>query len=1016
MMQTRLMLLVPLSLFFLSALEREVAGQVSFKRDIRPILSDNCFYCHGPDPNHREADLRLDTPEGAMAVIKLGKPAESELVRRLLAHDTDERMPPAKSNKQLTPTQIDFIRQWIEQGAAWEAHWSFTPLVAPMPPEVSQSAIVRNPIDAFVQGELAARGWRAAPEADRRTLIRRVTLDLTGLPPTVQEVENFLADQSPNAYELVVARLLQSPAFGERMAWDWLDAARYADTNGYQGDNERTMWPWRDWVVKAFNENLPFDQFTLWQLAGDMLPSATQEQKLATGFCRNHMINGEGGRIAEENRVDYVMDMTETVGTVWLGLTLNCCRCHDHKFDPIKQSEYYKLFAFFNQTPVDGGGGNPQTPPTLSVPSGEQQDRLVDLEQQIQALDAAMKLRREQLLTAQTAWEQDAARGLRESPSLWRVPKVSKATASHQQLTIEPDQSVLASGKKVANDNYEIELQPGAMTVGALRLDALQHPSLTKKGLSRAESGNFVLTAFEVYLQSGTTAERQQLKPTQAIATFEQGEHKIQTTLDADRQTGWGVWEGRVVDRSHSAVFYFKEPFHVDENARLIVVLKHESPHAEHNLGRFRLSVSRSLEAKFEELDDAFEAALSQPASERSQEARELLVKRHQQADSAYQELEGKRKSLDASRKLILDSVPKVMVMAERPEPRETRILERGLYNQPGDKVTAAVPASLPKLAADSAADRLALGQWLTSSEQPLTSRVIVNRIWQQFFGLGLVKTVEDFGSQGEVPRYLDLLDWLSADFRDSGWNIKHLVHGIVTSHTYRQSSQLAGSPLAIEDPENRWLSRGPRFRMPSWMLRDQALAVSGLLVTKMGGPAVNGYQPDGIWEEATFGQKKYQRGSADALYRRSLYTFWRRIAGPTIFFDNASRQVCTVKVVRTNTPLQALFTLNDVTFVEAARALATASIENGGANAETRINFIFQQVLARPVTVKEAKVLSDALARSLQQFSAQAGQADALLAVGDSPSPSGVDRVELASWTALCLAVLNLDETLTKE
>ncbi len=753
--------------------EPDSAHRVSFKRGVRPILSDHCFACHGPDENRREAELRLDTHEGAISAIDVANPAASEIVRRLLSHDEDVRMPPAKFNKKLSPEQIAKIRLWIEQGAVWEEHWSFTPLIKPSVPKVQIAAGLQplNPIDAFIQSQLLERGWKPAKEADRRTLIRRVTLDLTGLPPTPSDVENFLADSSPTAYDDEVARLLQSSTFGERMAWDWLDAARYADTNGYQGDRERTMWPWRDWVVRAFNENLPFDQFTVWQLAGDMLPNATVEQKLATGFCRNHMINGEGGRIPEENRVDYVMDMTETMGTVWLGLTLNCCRCHDHKFDPVKQREYYQLYAFFDQATVNGGGGDPQTAPTLSIPSPEQQAELKKLDDEIEHANAQLKSRTDQFA-----------------------------------------------------------------------------------------------------------------------------------------------------------------------------------------------------------------------------------------------------KSLEEKRKSLRSAIPKVMVMEHNKDYRETFALQRGLYNQPGDKVTADVPASLPSLPANATADRLSMAKWLVSNDQPLTARVIVNRFWQQLFGVGLVKTVEDFGSQGEIPRYLDLLDWMAADFRDSGWDTKRLINTIVTSQTYRQSSSFLDSQIANNDPENRWLARGPRYRMPSWMLRDQALAASGLLVSKMGGEAVNGYQPEGVWEEASFGNKKYKQAVGDALYRRSLYIYWRRIIGPTMFFDNASRQFCTVKSVRTNTPMHALFTLNDVTFVEAARALATKALTNDGADDAAKIDFVYQRVLCRHATEKEKSVLIAALNRSRKQFLQFPEQANDLLSLGESKVKDGSNRQELACWTALCLAVFNLDETLSKE
>lgn len=762
---------------------------VSFTRDIRPILSDNCFFCHGPDARQRQADLRLDTAEEVRRVLQPGKPAGGELLRRVTSRDPDELMPPPASKKSLTPGQIDLLRRWIEAGAPWDAHWSFTPLRAPHVPQVraGDAAPLRNPIDAFVQAILQREGLVPSPEAPRETLLRRVALDLTGLPPTLEELDAFLADPAPDAYERVVERLLKSPAFGERMAWDWLDAARYADSNGYQGDRERNMWPWRDWVVDAFNRNLPFDEFTVWQLAGDLLPEASFEQQLATGFCRNHMINGEGGRIPEENRVEYVMDMTETMGTVWLGLTLNCCRCHDHKFDPLTNTDYYRLFAYFNQTPVDGSGGDPQTPPVLAVPTPAQQQQLAALEQRIEAL-----------------------------------------------------------GRQIA----------------------------------------------------------------------ERSSAKTDAQSQADK--------------------------------------------------------------------------------------------------SALAALEDELKQAQQQLKQLESTVPKVMVMRDLPAPRKTFLLERGLYNQPGEEVAAGVPASFPPLPPDAPPHRLSLARWLVSRDNPLTARVAVNRIWQRFFGVGLVKTTEDFGAQGEVPPQGKLLDWLAASFRDGGWDVKALVRLIVTSHTYRQSSQVTAQ-LAERDPDNRLLARGPRFRLPAWMLRDQALAAAGLLVARRGGPPVNAYQPAGVWEEATFGTKKYQQDHGEALYRRSLYTFWRRIIAPTMFFDNASRQTCTVKVFRTNTPLHALLTLNDVTYVEAARALAERSLLHAEADAD-RLAFACRRVLARRPTEREGAILLSGLNRGRAEFTAQPEAAKKLLSVGESPRDNRLDAIEHAAWTSLCLALLNLDEALTKE
>lgn len=819
-----------------------------FAREVLPILSDRCFQCHGPDENARKAELRLDTPEGVAEVVTPGKSSKSELVARLVTPHADELMPPPRAKKPLTPGQIETLKRWVDAGAVWGTHWAFTPLKRPAVPTIADSKFPRrNPIDHFIQARLAHEKLTPSPETPRETLIRRVTLDLTGLPPTPAEVADFLADRSPDAYEKLVDRLLASPRYGERMVWDWLDAARYADSNGYQGDQERTMWPWRDWAVKVFNDDLPFDRFTVLQLAGDLLPDATTEQKIATGFLRNHMINGEGGRIPEENRIEYVMDMAETVGTVWLGLTFNCCRCHDHKFDPVKQREYYGMFAFFNQTPITGAGREGQMAPVVELRTPEQ-----------------------------TAKIQELAARIRER---------------------------------------------------------------------------------------GTVVEELEQK------RFPRPKGKPAS----------------------------------------------DSPHA------------KELSAEIRDI-------LKLPPHKRDRRRLETLDKQFAKADTEYgKALKSLREAViageDANR-----AIPRVMVMQDQEKPRETFILDKGLYNKPGEKVPAITPAILPPLPTSAPRNRLALAEWLVSADNPLPARVIVNRFWQQFFGVGLVKTAEDFGIQGERPSHPELLDWLAIEFRDGGWSVKDLVRIIVTSHTYRQTSKFRNSEFGIRneassgipnselsipnstDPENRLLARGPRYRLPSWMLRDQALAVSGLLVETRGGPPVNPYQPPGIWEEATFGQKKYQQDHGDALYRRSLYTFWRRIIGPTVFFDAGARQTCTVKVSHTNTPLHALTTLNDVTYVEAARALAERVLLSGRRSTPDRIDDAFRRVLARTPSGPEREILLAGLTRSRTHYRAVPDAAKQLLAVGESPRDEVLDPAEHAAWTALCLTILNLDETLSKE
>jgi hypothetical protein len=809
--------------------------RVNFSQDVLPILSDHCFRCHGPDEKARKGDLRLDRKDDALRsaspVIVPGRASASELIKRIETSDADEVMPPPRANKKLTPAQVSVLKRWIDQGASWGEHWSFVKPVRPPLPIVSNSnGHARNPIDHFVLERLSRERLKPCPPADKERLIRRVTLDLTGLPPTPEEVEAFVKDDSPRAYEKVVERLLASPHYGERMAWDWLDAARYADSNGYQGDGERTMWPWRDWVVRAFNENMPYDAFTVWQLAGDLLPNATREQILATGFNRNHMINGEGGRIPEENRVEYVFDQTETTATLWLGLTFTCCRCHDHKFDPLSRTDYYRLFAFFNQTPVNGGGGSGQTAPVLDFASPEQER------------------------------------------------KRKEAQAAYDDLVnkLKPIESRLREAGMVKNKEGKYETTLPQVIESSLR-----------KGPNDRADQNF-----------------------DELSKFYQG----------------------------------KEPEYV-----------------------------------------------------------KLL----QAARSA-------RKARDAA----ASNVPKVMVMADLPQPRETFILTRGAYDKHEQTVLPGKPGALPQPSANwlhwKRANRLDLARWLVSRDNPLTARVTVNRLWQMFFGMGLVKTAEDFGVQGERPSHPELLDWLAVEFMDSHWDVKHMVRLIVTSSTYRQSSRMTAE-LRERDPDNRLLARGPRRRLPAWMIRDQALAASGLLKPMVGGPPVKPYQPPGIWEEATFGNKRYQQDTGESLYRRSLYVFWRRIIGPTMFFDVANRQTCSVKTVITNTPLHALTTLNDVTYVEAARTLAQAAMHEGKHDWE-RLVFAFRRVAARPPSDVELGVLQDALKKQRALFSSDLAAAIKLLKLGESSRDASLDPVEHAALAVVCHMILNLDEVLTNQ
>ncbi len=1050
---------------FSAAVLRAHAAPVDFNRDVQPILSENCFHCHGPDAKAREADLRLDKKEGAyrtldgITVVKPGDSAASDLVARIFSTDKDDVMPPPKSHRTLTAAQKDVVKRWVEEGAPWAEHWAFVAPRRPAIPGFQESGISglekerdtggdsrnpgipksRNPIDAFISARLQTEGLALSPEADRPKLLRRVSLDLTGLPPTLEELDAFLQDASPDAYEKQVDRLLASPRYGERMVWEWLDAARYADTNGYQGDPTRAMWYWRDWAVSALNANMPFDQWTIEQLAGDLLPDGEESEReepkktkehasaasflaswipdskigrqVATGFHRNHMINGEGGRIAEESRVDYVMDRTETTGMVWMGLTFNCCRCHDHKFDPLKQAEYYGLSAFFNSIEETGGndaGGLAN--PVLSLATAEEQKKVADLKT---AADRAKKERDElekKLRDEQGQWEKMlTGGGAALEPIAWEVLRPEEATSeAGARLTIEPDGAVRAEGANPATDEFLVMARTRLKNVNGIRLEALPDEGLVNGGPGRAENGNFVLSEL-VVLGGGGPPELEVVG-----ADFEQAGWPLSAVLDGKNETGWAVQPE--FGKPHVATFVLKKPFNGYRPEEVLSFrLIFRSPHAQHALGHFRISITDAAPARLRPMPNGVQAALTLAPEVRTENQRKAITDFYLNTEPRLTSAKKAADAAKAARETAEKALPRTMVMRERKEPRETFVLVKGNYENHAEKVAPGVPAVLPPLPSGSPVSRLALAKWLVSPEHPLTARVTVNRFWQQFFGTGLVKTADDFGVQGEPPSHPKLLDWLAVNFRESGWDVKRLVRLLVTSATYRQSSKIP-SGMAERDPENRLLARGSRFRLPSWMLRDQALAMGGLLVEKLGGPAVKGYQPEGVWEDATFGQIRYEQDHGDALYRRSLYTFWRRIVGPTLFFDVSSRQQCMVKVGRTNTPLHALVTLNDVTYTEAARALAERMLKHGAASDAERLAFAFRFCTARLPGDKECAVLTAALDRLRQQYASDPAAAKKLIATGESKPDPLLAPPELAAHTALASLLLNMDEVLTKE
>ena len=1022
---------------------------VVFNRDIRPILSDNCFTCHGPDQAKRQADLRLDLEESALAdrdgrrVIVPGKPEESELYWRITADRAGERMPPAKSGKQLTRQQIDLIRRWIAEGAKWQKHWAFIPPTRPPLPRVQDTSWPRNAIDYFVLARLEHEGLRPSPEADKATLIRRVSLDLTGLPPTLAEVDAFLADTRPDAYERLVDRLLASPRYGERMARPWLDAARYADTNGYQSDGERTMWRWRDWVIDAFNANLPFDQFTIEQLAGDLLPNPTLDQRIATGFNRNHRGNAEGGIIPEEYAVEYVVDRVDTTATVWLGLTFACARCHDHKYDPISQQEFYQVFAFFNNVPERGKAvkfGN--SPPMIKSPTRDQQEQLRRLEQQLAAAEDRFARLQPAIARAQADWE----RSLAGTPPIQWFP--ADGLLAHDPLDGGTagrwygGEPAYAPGRLGQAARCDGRRYIDAGNIGDFGFDhkfslaALVRPDADERGSRRAVGGTILSRMTDVEQGDGYSV---------VLANGKLQVNLVKRWLDdairveTEDELPAHVWTHILVTYDGSRVASGVMVYLNGRPARLKVLLDdlNQSFQTKEPLrigagggpeGRFHGSIDEvrvyhtalsADEAEGLATVDTITAIAATPPDQRTgPQARKLRAYFLAEAApapirQAYRELSDLRKA----RAQLIESFPTTMVMEELATPRDTFVLIRGQYDKRGAKVAPGVPAVLgPNPAEMRLTNRLDFARWLVAPTNPLTARVAVNRSWQMVFGTGLVKTAEDFGAQGEPPSHPELLDWLAVEFRESGWDVKALHRTIVTSATYRQSSRVTPA-LLHKDPENRLLARGPRFRLPAEMIRDQALYVSGLLVERIGGPSVKPYQPPGLIKDLT-GTEDYQQSHGADLYRRSLYTFWKRTVAPPqmITFDAAGREACSVREMRTNTPLQALNLMNDVTFVEAARVLAQRIMTEAGPTPEARIAAAFRLATAREPRPAELAILVAGFHHHLAAYRQAPRDALQLVSAGEAPRDPKLDVPELAAYTAVASLILNLDEVITKE
>jgi hypothetical protein len=986
---------------FLAAVLGFAAEDIQYNRDVRPILSDRCFACHGPDKGSRQANLRLDREEDSRKALFGG-----EVYKRITATGP-RRMPPVYAgHDKLTGSQIEILQKWIEQGAKYEQHWSFQP---PRRRTVPNG----DPIDFFVRSRLQREGLKPSQPAEKHTLLRRLTLDLTGLPPTIDETEAFVRDNSPAAYENAVDRLLASPAYAERMAIRWLDAARYADTNGYQTDGPRDMWRWRDWVIDAYRRDMPFDQFTIEQIAGDMLPDATLDQKIATGFHRNHRTSAEGGIVDEEFRVEYVADRAETTSTVWLGLTVGCARCHDHKFDPISQKEYYSMFAFFNNVPERGfvwNFGNEQ--PAIKAPVPEQQKQLDEYASAIEAAQDNIDRLQPLIDKTQGKWEKKLRRA--KEPLDWTVTEGQKLHLAQEPLQFDGT-SFHDGGTAGPKFNYRdpftfaMWLNPESAT-GALLSRGEDYSEGQQHGLYLMD-GKLRLHVIFRWTDLGMRVETSQplaLKKWQHVVVSYDGGMRasgVRMYVDGKPQ------ELKVLFDQLLWPIDSKEPWRVGAGGGLRF---HGSIHDVRVYDRAITAAEAGVLPLRETVDQLAKISPKKRSAAQNDKLRLCFLERFAPAEVGR--ARGDLKALIARREGYLVTVPSVMVMQDSPEPRDTFLLKRGAYDAPGEKVAAAVPAVLPPFPADLPRNRLGLAKWIVSRDNPLTARAYVNRVWAMLFGTGIVKTVEDFGSQGEWPVHQDLLDWLAVDFMDNGWRVKRLIKTIVMSETYRQSSQVTPE-LLQRDPENRLLARGPRYRLSAEMIRDGALAASGLLIKKLGGPPVKPYQPAGLWQELQ-GGGGYKEDEGDGLYRRSLYTYWRRTVTPPNManFDAPARETCTVRENRTNTPLQALNLMNDVTYVEAARKLAERMILEGGATPVTRIGHAYKLVLARTPKPRENEALSKALEKFRSYYASHPKDAEAFVNHGKSNRAGDIAAPELASYTAVASIVLNSDEAITKE
>ncbi|MFM7318238.1 MAG: PSD1 and planctomycete cytochrome C domain-containing protein [bacterium] len=1013
-------------------------GRVEFNRDIRPILSDNCFYCHGPDKSHREAELRLDTAEGLLGngkkkgVIDKTSIEKSKLLRRIVSNDPDEQMPPPDSGKTLSQKDRDLIKKWVAQGAEFEGHWAFEPVKTPERLGVkSSSSPVSDVIDQFIDQKRSGSKVKPNSEADRITLLRRLSFDLTGLPPTIEEVDHFLNDTSANAWEKQVERLMGSTHYGESMAMWWLDLVRYADSVGYHGDQEVSVSPFRQYVIESFNDNKPFDKFTIEQLGGDLMPDPSQEQKIAAGYNRLGMMSAEGGVQPREYLAKYAAERVRNVSGTWLGVTLGCSECHDHKFDPFTTREFYQMEAFFADIREKGLYSGSDFGSSMKVPTADQQRLLANLETRLKAATDKFNTDTPEIAQGREKW-------LKSQP-VWSVLKPATAKSKNgAELKTLPDGSLLASGKKPDTDTYEIEINEVSANFSAIRLEVLPDDSLAKKGPGRAGNGNFVLTELKARIID-KDGKDSPITFSSAVASYEQtgansgnpyGKWAVAAAIDNDAEGskwGWAVMEK--AGSAQSAIFLMKTDSTstpentADKPVKLVITLEQNHDNPAHTLGRFRLSATGSSHAT-ESLKNpapAIEPILATPEKNWSAGQREQILAHYR---SIAPELAQARADLVKiqKEKTELEKQITTTLVTEQVPPRMIRVLSRGNWmDESGAEVQPGFPAAINRQTKmqstpEKRLNRLDLARWLVDAENPLTSRVLVNRLWNVFFGEALSRKVDDVGSQGHPPTHPELLDYMAGRMIEGGWDIKKLIKAIVMTKAYRQSSVATPDQREL-DPFNMLLARQGRFRLDAEMVRDNALAVSGLLVNKIGGKSVRPYQPPGYWAYLNFPTREWQNDSGESLYRRGLYTHWQRqyLHPSLLAFDAPNREECTADRARSNTPLQSLVLLNDPVYIESARNFAGLILANGGPDNKSRIEFAFRRALSRPAKEPETAILERLLGEALTEYKARPETARELLSVGAKPAPAGADAAELAAWTNVARAILNLHEIITR-